>query len=60
MILTPCVTCEFEIDHHSGDYVHYPLRQVCDFLASHKFIVCARVVKRGLRFIVPIGEDQKV
>ena len=57
MILTPCVTCEFEIHHHSGDYVSY---QVCDFLASHKFTVCARVVKRGLRFIVLIGEDQKV
>ena len=40
MIFTPCVTCESEIDRHSGEYVV--------------------VVKRGLRFIVLIGEDQKV
>ena len=53
MILTPCVTCEFEIDHHSGDYVPYPLRQVCGFLASHKIYCLCQGCETGLTVYCP-------
>ena len=41
--------CELAREHHTGDYVPPSLQA--------GFIIRARVVKRGLRFIVLIRED---
>ena len=55
--MMPLCECEFEIDHHTGDDVPYVSRRVCEV----EFITCqARIVRRGLRFIVLFRERVKV
>ena len=57
----PIHECESEINHYTGHYVPYSSRRVCGFFNVPQIYYHVQgLVRRELRFIVLIREDQKV